>query len=164
MSPDKKAHWKQKLAQSRMQLRTLLMSLSEEQWKMPIYSEENTWTAADIAAHLIDTERGMSIQIHKTRQGKETVPEGFDVDKWNAGLSKRMGSLTPQELLQGLAQTRAKTLEVMDTLTGEDWNKVGRHPSQGMITIEQYYETIAKHETLHAEDIRGKVKDEAVGL
>jgi hypothetical protein len=27
MSPDKKAHWKQNLAQSRMQLRTLLMSL-----------------------------------------------------------------------------------------------------------------------------------------
>jgi len=71
MSIDKGAEWKQKLAQSRLQLRALLSSLTEEQWQTPVFSEGDAWTVATVVAHLIDSERGMSIQVHKASNERE---------------------------------------------------------------------------------------------
>lgn len=151
---DKKTQLKQKLAQTRAELESLLTSLTPEQWHTPIISEGDAWTVMDIVAHLVENERGMSIHVHKIRQGKETVPDGFDLSQWNAGLKGRMGSPTPAELLQNLAQNRAKTLEVLDSIGPEEWGLTGRHPARGSITIEQYYETMAGHDAGHTDDIR----------
>jgi hypothetical protein len=101
----------------------------------------------------------MSIQIHKTRKGEPTVPEGFDINRWNAGVKKRIGDLSPAELLATLDSTRAKTLEGLASLQDAEWALTGRHPARGIITIEQYYETIAAHDRAHAQDIK-----QALGL
>ena len=154
MSEARKNHCKQQLAHSRARLRTLLASLSESEWQTPVFTEGDTWTVATVVAHLVDSERGMSIHIHRIRKGEPTLPDGFDLNRWNAGVKKRVGDLSPASLMQKLAETRAKTLEVMDSLSDEDWDKTGRHASRGEITIEQYYETIAAHEVLHTSDIR----------
>lgn len=159
MTTDKKTVWKQKLAQARMELRILLTSLNPEQWGSIVFSEGDSWTVSTVVSHLIDSERGMSIHVHKIRKGEETIPEGFDLQRWNAGVKKRMGNLPSGELLAKLAETRAKTLEVMDSLKEEEWSLTGRHGSRGIITIEQYYETIHGHELSHTKDIK-----EALGL
>lgn len=153
MSVDRKAEWQQKLAESRAALLALLTALQPEQWQQPVFSEGDTWTVTTVVSHLLDSERGMSIQIHKTRKGEETVPEGFDINRWNASVQKRVGNLSPAELLAGLEATRTKTLEVMNSLHDDDWARVGRHPTRGLITIEQYYETIYGHELSHADDM-----------
>ncbi|HXV98388.1 MAG TPA: maleylpyruvate isomerase N-terminal domain-containing protein, partial [Anaerolineae bacterium] len=95
---NKKNILKQRLSQARTELENLLTSLIPDQWHTPIISEGDTWTVLDIVAHLVENERGMSIHVHKIRQGKETVPEGFDLTQWNAGLKRRMGSPTPIDL------------------------------------------------------------------
>jgi len=154
MSTDRKTQWQQNLAASRAALLALLNSLQPEQWHQPVFSEGDTWTVTTVISHLLDSERGMSIQIHKTRKGEETVPPGFDINRWNAGVQKRMGNLSPAELMAGLETTRTKTLDVMNSLKDEDWARTGRHPTRGLITIEQYYETIHGHELSHAEDIK----------
>lgn len=151
---DKKTALKQKLAQARTDLENLLTSLPDAQWQTPVIGEGDTWTVLDIVAHLVENERGMSIHVHKIRQGKETVPEGFDLTQWNAGLKGRRGNPTPAELLEALAQTRAKTLSVLESLGSEEWSLTGRHPSRGPITIEQYYETMADHDAGHTSDIK----------
>jgi hypothetical protein len=151
---NKKNILKQKLTQARTDLENLLTSLTPDQWHSPIISEGDTWTVLDIVAHLVENERGMSIHVHKIRQGKETVPEGFDLTGWNAGLKGRMGNPTPAELGQNLAQTRAKTLEVLDSIQDTEWGLTGRHPARGTITIEQYYETMAGHDRQHTHDIK----------
>jgi hypothetical protein len=76
------------------------------------------------------------------------------LNQWNAGLKGRMGNPTPTELLQALAQTRAKTLEVLNSIRADEWSLTGRHPARGVITIEQYYETMAGHDTWHTNDIK----------
>jgi len=154
MTTDRKTEWKQKLAQSRMALRTLLTSLTPEQWSAPVFSEGANWTVTTVVSHLVEGEVGMSIHVHKIRKGEETLPEGFDLERWNAGVQKRMGQPAASELLAQLAETRAKTLTVMDSLNDADWDLTGRHPSRGVITIEQYYETIHFHELSHAQDIK----------
>ena len=154
MTTDKKAVWREKLAQARQELLTLLNSLTPDQWNSSVFSENETWTVATVVSHLIDGERGMSIQIHKTRKGEPTVPEGFDINRWNAGVKKRIGDLSPAELLASLESTRAKTLEGLESLQDAEWALTGRHPTRGIITIEQYYETIAGHDLGHAHDIK----------
>jgi hypothetical protein len=154
MPTDKKSELKQKLTHTRADLENLLASLTPNQWNVPVISEGNTWTVLDIVAHLVENERGMSIHVHKIRKGQETVPADFDLNQWNAGLKGRMGNPTPTELLQALAQTRAKTLEVLNSIRADEWSLTGRHPARGVITIEQYYETMAGHDTWHTNDIK----------
>ncbi len=154
MSSEKQKYWKQELTQARTELQNLLTSLDEEQLQTVVISEGQTWTVLDIVSHLLENERAMSIHVYKIRQGRETVPEGFDLEKWNAGLKERMEPQPLKELLDELAQARAKTLEVLESIGDEEWTLQGRHPLRGTITIEQYYETMAGHDTWHTRDIK----------
>ena len=155
----KAADWQAKLAAARQQLLALLTTLKPEQWETEVFSENEPWRVSTIVSHLVDAERGMSIQVHKTRKGEPTIPPDFDINRWNAGVQKRIGNLSPAELLAALEATRTKTLEVLNSLKDEEWSLTGRHSSRGVITIEQYYETIAEHDRMHTADIR-----QALGL
>jgi hypothetical protein len=158
LSTDKRSFYKQKIVEARAELENLLASLTDEQQHIPIISEGQIWNALDIAAHLLENERAMSIHVHKIRQGKETVPEGFDLDKWNAGLKDRAEVQSMPQILEELKQSRVKTLEVLESIKDDEWELQGRHPLRGMISIEQYYETIAGHDTWHVKDIKKALK------
>ena len=154
MSAEQSAHWKEKLRESREALFETLRGLSPEQWQATVFAEGETWTVATVLAHLVESERGMSIHVHKIRNGEPTIPEDFDLERWNAGLVRRTGEVVPEELMAGATATRAKTLEVMESLGDSEWELTGRHPSRGEITVGQYYETIHAHEVGHLGDIR----------
>lgn len=154
MSSERRAHWKGKLGESREALLTLLDSLSPEQLQTPVFAEGDTWTVATVLAHLVESERGMSIHVHKIRKGEATIPDDFDLERWNAGLTRRTGDVAPEELMASAVVTRARTLEVMESLEDSEWGLTGRHPSRGEVTIDQYYETIHAHEVGHLGDIR----------
>jgi uncharacterized protein (TIGR03083 family) len=154
MTTDKVTVWQQELSAARQELLALLNSLTPEQWQMPVFSEATTWSVSTAVAHIAEGERGMSVHVHKIRKGEETLPAGFDLTHWNAGVAGRMGNPTPSELLALLDTTRARTLATMASLNPEDWERTGRHPSRGIITIEQYYATMAGHDRQHAADIR----------
>ena len=154
MSAERRDHWKEKLGESREALFALLNGLSPAEWQATVFAEGDTWTVATVLAHLVESERGMSIHVHKIRKGEATIPDDFDLERWNAGLVRRTGEVVPKELMASAAATRAKTLEVMESLDGSEWALTGRHPSRGEITIDQYYETIHAHEVGHLEDIR----------
>ncbi len=163
MTENKSATWTQQLAEARAALKAYLAELTPEQWQTPVFSEGDQWTVATVVAHLVDGERGMSIQIHKTRKGEETMPAGFDLDRWNADIKKRMGEPSPSELMAALDEVRARTLSGLETLRDEEWSLQGRHPFRGIITIEQYYETMRGHDLLHLRDIRRALESAEAG-
>ncbi len=147
-------YYREQLQQSRAALEAVLNQLSPEQWQTPVFSEGQTWTVRDVVAHLVENERGMSIHVHKIRKGEETVPEGFDLQAWNAGLKSRTGELSPVELRQRMQDVRARTLQGLESITAGEWPLSGRHPARGVSTIEQYFETMVDHETTHTADIK----------
>ena len=151
---NKVEHWQEQLTQSRSALKQVLAGLSAEQWQTKVYGEGQDWTVQDMVSHLVDSEAGMSIHVYKIRKGRETIPEDFDLTQWNAGVVERTGETTPAELDQRLDETRARLLEGLATLNDDEWSLTGRHPLRGIITIEQYYETITEHEIQHTEQIK----------
>lgn len=157
MSTERRDHWKEKLSESREALFALLNGLSPEQWQTAVFAEGDTWMVATVLAHLVESERGMSIHVHKIRKGEATIPDDFDLERWNAGLTRRTGDVAPEELMANAEATRAKTLEVMESLEDREWTLTGRHASRGEITIDQYYATIHAHEVGHLSDIRAAV-------
>ncbi|MFQ5611512.1 MAG: maleylpyruvate isomerase family mycothiol-dependent enzyme [Anaerolineae bacterium] len=152
-SDAKKDKLHQKLTKARLQLRTLLTGLSQEQWQEPVYGEGQDWTVRDMVAHLVDAEYGLTRQIERICQGSSGIPEDFDLAAWNKKAVARMADKSPQELLQTMAQNRVKLLEVLDSIEEADWQKSGRHPSMAILTVEQYFKTIASHEANHTWEI-----------
>ena len=152
---DKKSYWQHKMSALRAGSIKFLRELDAQAWQVTVYSEGGTWTVAHLVAHLVDSERGMSIHVHRIRQGKETIPADFDLDRWNAGLKKRIGGdPEPEALLTELAKVREQTFAEMNKLGDEEWALTGRHASKGIITVEQYYETMVEHEQIHIGDIK----------
>ena len=151
---NKNEHFRQLITTARTALESLLMSLDEDQWQTVVISEGQSWTVLDIVAHVLENEKAMSIHVHKIRKGRETVPAGFDLEEWNAGLKERMPLVSAAALLEGLAEAREKTLEGLSTIEANEWSLEGRHPLRGAISIEQYYETIANHDIWHTNDIK----------
>ncbi len=68
MSTERRDHWKEKLSESREALFALLAGLSPEQWQTTVFAEGERWTVATVLAHLVESERGMSIHVHKIRK------------------------------------------------------------------------------------------------
>ena len=158
MSAERRAHWAQKLSESRSALFELLDSLSPEQWQTPVFTEGDTWTVGAVLGHLVENERGMSIHVHKIRNGEATIAEDFDLERWNAGGARRVGNIAPPELKDNAVAVRARTLEVMHSLDDNEWELTGRHPSRGEISVAQYYETIHAHEVGHLRDLQAALR------
>lgn len=142
------------LARSRLILEETIERLTPQQWETQVQSEGERWTARQIVAHLLDAERGMTGQMQRILAGQPTIPDDFDLDRWNRGAVRKLADLAPDDLLIGLAESRAALLEFVDNLTDADLSRQGRHPSLGLISIERYLQQIADHEAGHAADIR----------
>lgn len=142
------------LARSRLILEETIKSLTPQQWETQVQSEGERWTARQIVSHLLDAERGMTGQMQRILVGQPTIPDGFDLDRWNRGAVRKLADLAPEALIIGLAESRAALLEFVDGLTDGDLSRQGRHPALGLISIERYLQQIADHEAGHAADIR----------
>lgn len=138
------------LERQRAVLLSVLKRLSEEQWDIPVQEGDARWTARQMLAHLYDAERGMTGQATRIAAGEEPIPPDFDLSRWNKRTVEKLNEKTPAELLQGLNETRARLKEALARLTDADLDKVGRHSSLRMMSVEAIFREIGIHEIIHA--------------
>ncbi|HMT22069.1 MAG TPA: DinB family protein, partial [Promineifilum sp.] len=81
-------------------------------------------------------------------------PADFDLHRWNQRVVAKSAEKGPDELLAGMAQSRAALLEFIDGLDETDWDKRGRHASLKIMSIEEICHLIADHEADHLRAIR----------
>lgn len=154
MPDNKKETIKAKLATTREDLYATLNGLTEEQWSAQAYSEGSEWQVVDILRHVADSERGMTALMVQVKGGGEGVPPDFDLARWNRRVVSKLADKGPQELLDGMAETRAALNAFIDSLDEDDWDKAGRHASLRIMTIEEVCHLIADHEAQHLAGIR----------
>jgi uncharacterized protein (TIGR03083 family) len=143
-----------KLTRARQEFLALVADLSQTEWQIPVYSEDQEWTIADILRHLTGAEASMTRLSEIIRDGGEGVPPDFDLARWNARGVQKTREKLPAELLAEMEKNRQKLFRFIDTLEDKDWMKSGRHGSLRIMSIEQIMNQIADHEFTHTKDIK----------
>lgn len=132
-----------------------LGGLSDTEWETPVQSEGERWTVRDIVSHLADTEMSQAALVRAVVAGLDTIPDDFDIDRWNRGRVRRMADRTPAELITGLAAGRTTLLDLLAELTEDDLARTGRHPAVGeAVTVDRFLELMAWHEGAHLTEMR----------
>ncbi len=65
-----------------------------------------------------------------------------------------MADRTAADLLEALRVTRQDSIDLVATIAEADFARQGRHPFFGMMTIEDMFKLIYRHNMLHARDVR----------
>ena len=135
-------------------LLALFEALTPDRWQTVIYTDGMNWSIKDVLAHQVSAERKFQFYGQDILNGGEGAPEGFIVNEFNnaevAGLSDR----SVAELLADLRSVRQATIDLVNALAESDFTRRGRHPVFGIISMEEMFKLIYRHNMLHARDIR----------
>jgi hypothetical protein len=125
-----------------------------DRWDEQVYSDGPAWTARQLLIHMAEAEHGLFGQMRSiVETGESTVPDDFDVDRYNKRSVEKRAEMTVAEARESLERDRAAMLLWLDTLTDADLEKTGRHPVIGVIPIDMYVRVIARHQKDHTADI-----------
>lgn len=130
----------------------ILRRVRDDQWATPVPSEEGAqWTARDVLAHLAGSEAGQLGQIQRAVAGGVTVPDDFDVNRYNKRAVQKAASVSVADHLATLERDYQAVLAELDKVTDADLDKTGRHARGDTLTVAQFFHRIPEHRRQHAE-------------
>ena len=109
------------------------------------------WSIAEIIAHLADAEIAIGWRLRIILGSPGTAIQGFDQDSWISALHYET-----REVRKDLVQHRVlreANLELLRTLTPEQWKHFGIHSERGQESIERIARMTAGHDLNHIQQI-----------
>jgi DinB family protein len=109
------------------------------------------WSAAEILAHLADSEIVAGWRMRQILGAPGTPIQAFDQDSWAAA-----GHYEKQDARKSLEQFRAAregNLALLKSLTPEQWKHHGMHAERGVETIEHMVRMNAGHDINHTRQV-----------
>jgi uncharacterized protein (TIGR03083 family) len=152
---DRRTRLKYKMAEARQELVATLQALTPEQLELPTHNEG--WNVGQVAAHISAAEGSMEViarRILDREPNQRETNKDFDLDRFNNSMIRRRIGKTIPELIQELAASRVKMLEILDRASEEDLEAPGYHPYAGDINLYGLFVVIYRHERDHANDIK----------
>lgn len=138
----------------------ILKSLEDEDREKVVYpTEGHQWTVQKVVSHLADAETGMLGQARRAAQGKMTVPEDFDLERWNRSVARKSERNTMDGFRDQIMKTHVEILDFLDGLDDSTLDIKGRHSSGDILTIEGFLRRIASHRLEHTQDIQKALKE-----
>lgn len=135
-------------------LLAMFEGLTPEQWQMVIYTDGMTWTIKDLLAHQISAEGEFQFYGRDVLNGGQGAPENFDINAFNNRAVAAKIDRTPEQLLADFRSTRQTTIDFVAAIRDDQFALQGRHPFFGLMTIEDLFKLIYRHNMMHARDIR----------
>ena len=86
--------------------------------------------------------------------GQPTVPDDFDLNRYNRRQIEKNQARQPPEILFGMAESRQKLLAFLDEVSAEDLDERGKHGRGDVISLEQLFYRIGEHEAEHTAEIK----------
>lgn len=150
---------KQELIQKRLRdegdkLLALFETLTDAQWQLTIYTDGAVWTIKDLLAHQVSAEREFQRYGRDILAGGTGAPEDFSINDFNNAAVVSMADRTAADLLAALSAVRQATIELVATIEDADFARQGRHPFFGLISIEDMFKLIYRHNMMHTRDLR----------
>ena len=151
---DKHALIQKRLRDEGEKLLAVFEGLTPEQWQIVIYTDGMTWTIKDLLAHQISAEGEFQFYGRDVLNGGEGAPEGFDLNAFNNREVAAKADRTPEQLLADFRSMRQASIDFVAAIRDDQFALQGRHPFFGMMTIEDLFKLIYRHNMMHARDIR----------
>jgi hypothetical protein len=132
----------------------LIGQMDVHDWDRPVQSADSGWTVKQMLLHLANSESGQLKTAQAIAAGQSTVPDDFDLDRYNRRMVEKNQAKQPPEILFGMAESQQKLLAFLDTVTAEDLEKRGKHGRGDVISVEQLFYRIGEHEAEHTAEIK----------
>ena len=126
-----------------------LAGITETQLDHP--APDGGWTARQVAHHLTDSEATAFIRLRRLIAEVEPAVVGYDEPEY----ARRLHFDRPiASSLAVLAAVRAASLELLESLTPDEWDRRGTHSESGAYSVADWLEIYAEHAHGHADQIR----------
>lgn len=113
---------------------------------------QGKWSASEIVHHLADSEMTSAIRLRRLLVEDNPVIEGYDQDLFANRLLYNLRDINPA--LEAFRAARKTTLQLLDLMTEDDWNRQGTHSESGKYGTEDWLRIYAAHAHGHADQIR----------
>ena len=144
---------KEKMLQERARLLSLLQSLSEEEaGRSPKPGE---WTVKEQMAHLCEMETAYRAWVERALVEENPNVEGIQGEPVAVPL-ERANQASKEELLAEMVRQREKTLQLIERLRPEDYDRTATSPLFGTLTVLQWLRSYYRHDRMHYDQILGQ--------
>ena len=110
------------------------------------------WSAREIVHHLGDSESFSGARLRKLLVEENPLIQGYDQDQYASRLRYNERDMAPA--LEAFRLARVTSMQLIDLMTDEDWQREGTHTESGRYTTEDWLTIYAKHAHNHAAQIR----------
>ncbi len=109
------------------------------------------WTAREVAHHLADSEATAYVRLRRLIAEDRPVIHGYDEPEF----ARRLHYDRPvASSLAVLRAVRQSSLELLESLTAEEWQREGTHSESGGYSVHRWLTIYAEHPHDHANQIR----------
>ena len=109
------------------------------------------WSAKEIVGHLADCEVVYGFRYRKILAEPGAELAAFDQDRWAEGLRYREQALAPA--LASFIGLRGQHLSLFRSLPAEAWDRGGKHPEYGSLSLRQLVVHLAHHDRNHTAQV-----------
>jgi len=109
------------------------------------------WSASEIVAHLGDAEIVTGFRIRLILGAPGTAIAAYDQDSWVT--SGHYETRDPRKSIEQFRVLREANLDLLKSLTPEQWQQHGMHSERGQETIEQIVRMTAGHDINHLQQV-----------
>jgi hypothetical protein len=114
-------------------------------------SPPDGWTARQVVHHLADSEATAYVRLRRLIAEDEPVIPGYDEPEY----ARRLHYDRPiGPSLAVLRAVREASLQLLESLTPDEWRRTGTHSESGPYSVEGWLEIYAGHSHDHADQIR----------
>ena len=112
---------------------------------------DGKWSAAEIVHHLADSEMASALRLRKLLTEDHAIIYGYDQEAYATRLNYNTRDLKPA--LEALRAARATTVQILNDMNEEDWQRQGWHSESGAYSAEKWLRIYADHAHNHATQI-----------
>jgi len=110
------------------------------------------WSAREIVHHLGDSESTSAWRLRRLLVEDDPLIQGYDQDAFASRLRYNERDMAPA--LEAFRYARQSTMQVIEQMTDDDWQRAGTHSESGRYTTEDWLRIYAAHAHNHAAQIK----------
>jgi hypothetical protein len=136
----------------------IFSELTDDQWQLEVYTEDETWTIRSVLSHFVTSERGLVKLFESIRRGGTGAADDFSIDCYNAEQQEKTKDLPAAELIEQYKEARGNTVGWVSGFANEELEIKGRHPFLGETTLREMIKMLYLHNQIHYRDLKKALK------